>query len=105
MDNNPVNQPVQPTTQPVQSQPASVPQPPQPTGVEQPKSSKKMILMLVLGLTVAVILVGGAYFYANQSKVQTPPKEQENLETELDQINVEDLEEEFTTVEADLKNL
>lgn len=117
MDNNPLNQTPQPAT-PTQQAPNMTPLPQQPSGVVQsppvstegPKSSKKMVLMLVGGLLVAIILVGGAYLYVNsrgtdQSKLQTPPQTQDTLETELNQVNVEDLEEEFATVEADLQNL
>lgn len=81
-----------------------------PVSGEPPKSSKKMIFMLVAGLVVAVVLIGGAYFYvssrgAKPSQIQTPPQTQDVLDTELNRVNVEELETEFATVEADLQNL
>lgn len=84
------------------------PQPPPSNAVQ--KSSKKMIFMLVAGLVVAVVLIGGAYFYvssrgAKPSQIQTPPQTQDVLDTELNRVNVEELETEFATVEADLQNL
>ena len=106
---NPVPQPAGTTTTP-NTNPT---QPPQPPNIVQ-KSSKKMILILVSGLVIAVVLIGGAYFYVNnrgvkQSQLQTPPsptpQTQDVLDTELNKVNVEDLETEFATVEADLQNL
>jgi len=115
VDNNPVSQPPQPATTTEQVPNMTAPQQQQavntvqdPVSGEQPKSSKKMILMLILGLVIAVILVGGVYFYVNRSKQtqsQQTPSQQENLEAELEQVEIEDLEEEFSTVEADLQNL
>lgn len=115
MDNNKPVQPVGSTTTPNMNppqaqQPSNVVQNP-PVSGETPKSSKKMILMLVAGLVIAVVLIGGAYFYvssrgAKQSQLQTPPPQtQDVLDTELNRVNVEDLETEFATVEADLQNL
>ncbi|MBI2018735.1 hypothetical protein HYS96_03465 [Candidatus Daviesbacteria bacterium] len=87
-------------------------QPSTPVGGEPPKSSKKMILIMVAGLVIAVVLIGGAYFYVNNrgvkpSQIQTPssPQTQDVLDTELNKVNVLDLETEFATVEADLQNL
>ncbi len=120
MDNNLLNQtapqPVptvpQPsvggTVPPPPKQPANVVQAPA-DGGEQPPQSKKMILMLVGGLILVLVLIGGAYLYVSrsgttQNQTQTV-QQQDTLETELNQINVEDLESEFSTVEADLQNL
>lgn len=113
-NNNPAPQPAGTTTapnmNPPQPQPLSNPVQNPPVSGEPPKSSKKMILMLVAGLVVAVVLIGGAYFYvssrgAKPSQIQTPPQTQDVLDTELNRVNVEELETEFATVEADLQNL
>lgn len=112
MDNNPVGTTTTPNmTLPKPQSPSNAVQN-APATVEPPKSSKKMILMLIAGLVVAVVLIGGAYFYVSSrgvkpSQIQTPPapQTQEVLDTELNRVNVEDLDTEFATVEADLQNL
>lgn len=116
-NNNPAPQPAGTTTAANMNPPQPQPQPPPsnavqnaPVSGEPPKSSKKMIFMLVAGLVVAVVLIGGAYFYvssrgAKPSQIQTPPQTQDVLDTELNRVNVEELETEFATVEADLQNL
>lgn len=126
MDNNSTpNQPQQPVAAAPQPQPAGV-SPVPPTTPQQPPStgqtpapsgdqplhqSKKMILMLAGGLVLVLVLVGGTYLFVSMSgtgqeekQTQAPPK-QDSLETELNQVNIEDLEENFATVEADLQNL
>lgn len=105
-NNNPAPQLTGTTTAPNMNPP----QPQQPVSGEPPKSSRKMILILVTGFLVAIVLIGGVYFYVSSKKVQpsqiqTPPQTQDVLERELESVNVEDLETEFATVEADLQNL
>lgn len=115
MDNNQTNQPTQqtaPATPPV-GQPASGGQPP--TNIVQPASegnNNKMILWLVGGLAVIILVFGGIYFYLNSQKKPQPtpaptstPKAQENLESELNSVEVDNLDAEFTSVDQDLQNL
>lgn len=111
---NPVN--------PIPSQPA-VAQPPQgtapaPNAVQPPTPAKesgdnnKMMMWFIGGLVLVILIVGGIYLYLNgqQQKTLAPspsPKAaaEENLEKDLDAVNVEDIEGEFTTVDKDLQNL
>lgn len=118
MDNNQTNQPTQQTApptppggQPAGGQPAAnIVQP----AATQPASgnNNKMILWLVGGLAVVILVFGGIYFYLNSQKkpqikpTPTPtPKVQENLESELNSVEVNNLDTEFTTVDQDLENL
>lgn len=119
MDNNQTNQPTQqtaPPTPPV-GQPANGGQPA--TNIVQPAATQpasgnnnKMILWLVGGLAVVILVFGGIYFYLNSQKkpqikpTPTPsPQVQENLESELNSVEVDNLDAEFSTVDQDLENL
>lgn len=102
--------------------PAQVPpQPPVPqVPVTEPTGdSKKMILWLVIGLMVVVALVGGIYFFlssqqagnteqpvAEKKVVQTtPPDTMDALERDLSALNIEDTENDFTSIDQDLQQL
>lgn len=112
-NNNPVNQPMQP--QPNTPQAPITPTLPQTQPVvnpasnpDQPKSSKRLLIVLVIGFLLTIVLIAGAYIFVNNNKptqTQTQTPITDTLETELNQVNVEDLEAEFATVEADLQNL
>lgn len=119
MDNNQTKQPTQPTQQaapstPPAGRPASGGQPATNT-VQQTApegNNNKMILWLVGGLAVVILVFGGIYFYLNSQKKTQPqptptpsPQVQENLEKELNAIEVNDLDAEFSTVDQDLENL
>lgn len=85
----------------------SVVQPPQESG-----ENNRMVLWLIVGLVVIILVVGGIYFYSTgQQKVTKPkgasptPVVQENLENEVNAINVEDIEGEFSEVDKDLGTL
>lgn len=110
MDNNPINQP-----QPIMPQPP-IPQPQTPPNImqtpnmgDEPKSSKGLILMIMIGVVMTIVLIGGAYFYVSQNKqpetVPSPTTVVDNLEGELNRVEIDNLEEEFATVEADLQSL
>lgn len=87
---------------------------PAPGGIEQNAKSNesKMMLWLIGGLVAIILIVGGIYFYlSSQQKAQTQPtptpasKVQENLENELNVLNVDDLDKEFSEVDKDLQSL
>lgn len=116
MDNNQTNQPTQQTAPPTPAtnivQPAST-QRGEPAAT-QPASgnNNKMILWLVGGLAVIILVFGLIYFYLNSQKkpqikpTPTPsPQVQENLESELNSVEVNNLDTEFSTVDQDLENL
>lgn len=99
-------------TNPVQtSQPTpNALQPPVPA--KESGDNNKMMMWFIGGLVLVTLIVGGIYLYLNsrQQKTLTPapsPKAavEENLEKDLDAVNVEDIEDEFTTVDKDLQNL
>ena len=60
-------------------------------------------------LVVIILLIGATYFYqSSQQKVQpkaSPTTTEVSLESELNSINVEDIEGEFSAVDQDLQNL
>lgn len=101
MDNNAAVQPAPPQA-PIKAAPAS----------------KKMILWLILGLAVIVLAAGGIYLYLSRQQTanslqtnatQTPTPVEENLEndlnTDLNTIDVEGLDQDFSSVDQDLKQL
>ena len=111
MDNNPLNQPstMPQTTQapaPNVSQTVNVVPPPV---AEQPKSSKKMIIMLIVGILIVAILVGGAYLFVNSKKETatggTTQSSQDTLESEINALDVGNLDSEFVPVDQDLQTL
>lgn len=119
-ESNQTTQPALASTAPAKPEvtPAAIPNPqvmqPAPGGIEQgPRSNEsKMMLWLIGGLVVIIIVVGGIYFYlTGQQKKSQPkgvsptPQVQENLENELNAINVEDIEQEFSSVDQDLETL
>lgn len=114
MENN--NSQPQGTTQP---QPAPImPNSPSVGANEPPQqdsSSNKMVMWLILGLVVIVLIVGGVYLYLSRQQtaknlqtnvIQTPaPVAQENLENDLNTIDVGILDQDFSAVDQDLKQL
>lgn len=97
MDNNAIAQPAPPQA-PIKTAPAS----------------KKMILWLILGIAVIVLAAGGIYLYLSRQQTaknlrtavtQTPAPVQENLEDELNAVDVENLDQDFSSVDQDLKQL
>lgn len=98
---------------PVQaSQPTpNVVQPPPPPAKESGDSNKTMV-WFVGGLVLVILVVGVIYlFLSSQQKSQTAPTPspkaavEENLEQDLNAVNIEDIEDEFTTVDQDLQSL
>lgn len=110
------NKTAQPATANAAPQAAPNPQvmQPAPGGIEQSSKSSesKMMMWLVGGLVVIILVVGGIYFYlGSQQKAQTKPtpapaaKVPENLENDLNEVDIGDIEGEFTQVDKDLESL
>lgn len=97
---------------PTQSQGIVTPQVPNP---DSSSDSSKIVLWFTVGLVVIVIVVGGIYLFlskqqgaapGSQTVVQTPvPVVQENLENDINNINVEDADSDFASVDQDLQQL
>lgn len=117
MDNN---NPSANTTNPVPPNPIPAPQvPPQPTPPPAANGGKKMIFMIVGGLTIIILLALGVFWYISRQqeakmadeqnaaqKQQPAPVETVNtLEQDLNSINVGSDEADFTSVDSDLENL
>lgn len=82
--------------------------------IQQPESegeNKKTIMWLIVGLVLVILLVGGIYWYLGKQQETTPqstpqpPTTESNLERELDAINIEAEDSDFTSVDADLESL
>ncbi|MBI3103705.1 hypothetical protein HYZ05_02070 [Candidatus Daviesbacteria bacterium] len=114
-NNNPtdqiVKQPAPAAQNPVVPEtPAPVPTAPP---VEEGKS--KMILWLIGGVIVVIIVVGGIYWYlSNQAakqaarEVKAPQavtREETSLETDLDTVQIGDIDSEFINIDQDLESL
>ncbi len=100
--------------------PQAAPVIPNPTAPAPEGGSKKMIIMLVVGVVVILAVVGGIYmFLSKQQPVTEPQTTQTNsapskptiaqikdaLDQELDSINVEASEGDFKSVDQDLQSL
>lgn len=113
----PIQQPVQPPVQPPAQppvQPATVQ-----AGTPQPAKSggNKKILWLIIGLVVVILIIGVIYFIfssqktkqaADQKLKQTSTatvKPADNLDKELDSIDIQTPDSDFTSVDSDLQNL
>lgn len=78
-------------------------------------SEKKMAIWLIIGLIIIVAIVTGIYFYLSnqqkplQSNLQTEPPKQasasENLEGDLNTVNTDNLDNEFSQVDKSLQSL
>lgn len=106
---------------PISQNPAVLPTPPPPQPAPAPTSppveegNSKMVLWLIGGLIVVIIVVGGIYWYLSsqaakqalqQVKTPTPvTKEETSLESDLDAVQVGDIDSEFTEVDKDLESL
>lgn len=112
--NNPAQAPGIPNVSPPATQPAV-------SKVQMPdipsSSSNKVILWFIVGLVVIVLTVGGIYFFLNRQQAaptQAPttqaspsPAAQQNLESDLNNINVDiaGATSDFTAVDRDLQSL
>ncbi len=76
-------------------------------------SSKKFVLMLVVGVIIVMALVGGIYLFLSRqqasseaNQIPTPvPVIQENLENDLNTIEVANPDADFTSLDSDLQQL
>ena len=110
-NNNPAQAPMTPNV------PPPMPDAPASSSNEQSSSSNKIILWFVVGLVIIVLVVGGIYFFLSRQQVaptQAPitqvspsPAAQENLESDLNNINVDvaGATSDFTAVDQDLQQL
>lgn len=98
--------------------PSAQPMAPQVQMPDAPSSSSnKVILWFVIGLVIIVLAVGGTYFFLSRQQTaptQAPttqaspsPAAQENLESDLNNINVDaaGAASDFTAVDQDLQQL
>ena len=97
-----------------------VPQPAAPQ-IQMPatpsNSSNKVILWFVVGLVIIVLVVGGFYFFLSRqqatqtqapiTQVSPSPSTQQNLESDLNNINIDasGAASDFTAVDQDLQQL
>lgn len=86
---------------------------PAPTVMQAPQQAptpvKGKTMWLIVLLVVIILLIGATYLYqSNQQKVSQPSPtttSEVSLESELNSINVEDIEGEFSAVDQDLQSL
>ena len=110
--------PMQPSPQPMGQQPVTLTdQNPQQMGnvsaPEDQRSSNKIILFVVTILVVIILAVGGYYFYMNSQATEQGAKETQlpqatvspTEEDELNAINIEEIDKEFTQVDQDIQSL
>lgn len=132
MDNNPA----QPTS-PAQSQPQLQAAPAAPTPPVQPpgqppaqpapaqagtplsakSSGNKKFLLLIIGLVLAVLIIGVIFFIFSSQKTKQPAdrelkqtststvKPEDNLDKELDSIDIQTPDSDFTSLDQDLQGL
>lgn len=128
MDNNntPAPNPAEPVM-PTIAQPSPVEGPKEPVQPLQapasavsrqaPSSGNKTVLLFIIGLVVVIAIAAGVYFMLarqqekkaavkEQVAVETPmPTSEPDLESGLNQINIDSGEEDFTAVDTDLQGL
>lgn len=105
-NNNPVSTP--PPTAPPPQKPVAAP----PEGGGE---NKQLIFWLIGGLMVIVLVVGGIYWYlskqnaeSNQQAETSAPavtQNKEDLESDINDIKVDDVDADFTQVDKDIQNL
>ncbi len=93
---------------------------PQPTPMQQvtqtpqlSSGNNKMIFWLITGLIITIMVVGAVYWYLNnqqteslqQNKKPTPIQADTVLQSDLDSIDVPDVDEQFPEVDKDINSL
>lgn len=81
--------------------------------IAQAQSKGNKMVWLILAVVVVLLVIGGVYYYVNSNKPVAPTGEipaqttqvEENLEDNLNAIEVEDVDKDFSDVDKDLKNL
>lgn len=109
--NNPA--PAQNTPPPPVAPPPAAPAPVQPP--QESSNNKKMIILLLGGLVIVGLLVGGIYWYLSTQQatktiqpVTEVPKAEDTLDAldrDIQAVRIEDIEDDFTSVDSDLQNL
>lgn len=108
-NNNPPQTPLPTPTPAVKPAPAATQTPNLPN-----TNNSKLVLWLIVGLVVIISAVAGIYWYLSKQqavKPQTPQSSSqkataaENLDQDLNSIDIQDLDNDFNQVDADLESL
>lgn len=91
----------------------NVPDPASGPNMAQASSRGNKMMWLILATVVVLLVIGVVYYYLNSNKPAAPVEEvpaqttkvQENLDDEVNAINVSDGENDFTSVDSDIKSL
>lgn len=77
-----------------------------------PTKSGNRIIWIIAAIVVVILTGAGLYLYSNQKKSATPgattnlqPRQQENLEAEINSIDVGGVDTDFDAVDKDLQSL
>lgn len=79
--------------------------------IQPSAEGNKNIILLIVGLVAVILLIGGIYWYLTAQQTPTPqptprPATTEtNLKGELDSIDVQTTDSDFTPVDSDLQSL
>lgn len=84
-----------------------------PNIAETPPAGEGNKMIWVIVAVIVILIIGGLYFYISSQQNGTPveqtptqtTKVQENLDSDLDDINVSSGEDDFSSVDADLQSL
>lgn len=104
MDNNPVTPQPEVTTLPT-------PSPASPTTASVPSSRPSLLLILLGVLLIGLAVVGGIYFYTQKMNLEQPPETSKvdsletSLESELNEVTLEDGDEDFIQIDQDISSL
>jgi flagellar basal body-associated protein FliL len=114
IQSQPTPQPMgQPTQQPVTLEQQNSQQMGNVSAPEGQRSSNKIIIFVVIALVLTILAVGGYYLYMNSQATEQGAKESQlpqatvspTEEDQLNAINIEEVDKEFTQVDQDLQKL
>jgi len=97
------------------NKPNPIPSPTPNVAPDQPPQSSSKMVWLIGGLVIILIIVAGVYLFAQRQKSQNnsasvpqatlKPVVSENLDQELNAIDVQASDSDFTSIDQDLKTL